>query len=193
VNAPACQSPLAWSGLLEYWLGELDSDSEARIEEHYLGCPACSGRLAQLAALARLLRAVARKSGVNLFVNEQFVHRLLEDGLHVREYRVPRYGSVNCTVTPEDEFVVARLEVPLAGEKRVDMVYLDSDGEPAMRLEDIPFIAESGGVLLSTGIDALRALPAVDLRVRLLAIDHDGERTLGEYTFNHTPYASRPE
>ncbi|MBU1191159.1 MAG: hypothetical protein KKE76_05535 [Gammaproteobacteria bacterium] len=38
-----------------------------------------------------------------------------------------------------------------------------------------------------SNIDELRALPAVTLRMRLLAVDAGGERTLGEYCFNHTP------
>lgn len=37
----------------------------------------------------------------------------------------------------------------------------------------------------------LRALPAATFRVRLLAVDERGERTLGDYTFNHTPCASQ--
>jgi len=85
---------------------------------------------------------------------------------------------------------VARLEAPLEGVKRVDMLYVDSDGRPEMRQEDIPFVADSGGVVFSPGIDVLRALPATTLRVRLLAVENNGERTLGEYRFNHTPSPS---
>ncbi|MGA7801222.1 MAG: hypothetical protein WCC36_10465 [Gammaproteobacteria bacterium] len=194
MNAPSCHAPLEWDTLLAYWLGELDPDSEARIEEHYLGCALCSGRLTQLTALAGEVRALTRMSGVDVVINDQFVHRLSENGLQVREYRVPLNGSVNCTVAPEDDFVVARLEAPLDDVKRVDMVYLDSDGRSEMRQEDVPFIAESGGVVFSARIDALRALPVTTMRLRLLAVDNNGERTLGEYTFNHTPYtAQRPE
>lgn len=182
-----CQSPLAWDALLAYWLGELDPDSAVQVEEHYLGCELCSRRLEQLSTLAREVRAVARSGGVTVIVNDQFVRRLSEDGLKVREYRVPLNGSVNCTVTPDDAFVVARLEAPLDEVKRLDLVTLGSDGKHIMRQEDIPFIAASGGVVLSTRIDVLRALPASTLHMRLLAVDNHGERTLGEYTFNHTP------
>jgi hypothetical protein len=108
----------------------------------------------------------------------------------VREYRVPCNGSVNCTVTPEDDFVVAYLEAPLAEVTRLDMVYLDSEGKPQIRQEDIPFNVENGDVVISTRIDALRALPTTSLRVRLLAVDNNGERTLGDYTFNHSAYTS---
>ncbi|MCO6413906.1 MAG: zf-HC2 domain-containing protein [Thiogranum sp.] len=189
-----CESPLDRDTLLAYRLGELDADSEARVEEHYLGCAACSRRLEELAALAGEARAVTRMSGVNFVASDAFVRRLSKSGLQVREYSVPWNGSVNCTVAPGDDFVVARLEAPLAEVQRVDMVYLDSDGKPEMRQEDVPFVAASGGVLLSTRIDTVRALPKTTLRVRLLAVDDGAERTLGEYRFNHTPYsAQRPE
>jgi len=126
-----------------------------------------------------------------MILNDELVRRLTQDGLHVREYRVPRNGSVNCTAAPEDDFVVGRLEAPLAGVQRVDVLTLDSDGNTERRQQDIPFVADSGGVVLSPSIDRLRAMPASTLRVRLLAVDDQGEHTLGDYTFNHTPYASQ--
>lgn len=188
MNTPFCQLPLEWDTLLAYGLGELDPDSEARIEEHYLGCASCSRRLEQLRALGRMVCTMMQSSGVTMVVNDQFVRRLSKNGLHVREYLVPLNGSVNCTVMPEDDFIVARLEAPLADVKRIDMVHVDSQGTYVTRQEDIPFVADSGGVLYSTRIDTLRALPAISMHLRLLAVDHDGERTLGEYRFNHTPY-----
>lgn len=191
MTIPSCKSPLDWNTLLAYWLGELDPDNEASTEEHYLGCAVCSRRLEQLIALAHGVRAVTRQSGVDMVIEDKFVRRLAADGLQVREYQVPRNGSVNCTVTPEDDFVVARLEAPLEGVQRIDVIHMGGEGTSETRQEDIPFNAESGSVVLSTRIESLRALPAATLRVRLLAVDDSGERTLGEYTFNHTPHASR--
>lgn len=190
MNAHSCQTPLTWETLIAYWLAELDPADEARIEEHYLSCAACSRRLEQLVALAGATRVVARTSGVDMVVNDEFVRRLTQDGLRVRQYHVPRNGSVNCTAGPEDDFVVAHLEAPLAGVQRVDLLTLDDNADVATRHQDVPFIVNSGGVLLSTHIDKLRALPACIFRVRLVAIDQQGERILGDYTFNHTPYTS---
>lgn len=183
-----CLAPLDWDRLLAYWLGELDPDAAAQVEEHYLGCGVCSGRLEQLTTLAHAVRALTQRSGVSAIINEDFVRRLSTSGRKVREYRVPLNGSVNCTVTPEDDFVVAHLEASLDKVTRLDMLTLDSGGETARRQEDIPFNAGSKAVVLVSNIDELRALPAVTLRLRLLAVDTSGERTLGEYCFNHTPY-----
>lgn len=186
MSSSFCQSPLEWETLLEYWLGELDPDTEAHTEEHYLGCRQCSLRLQELVKLAENVRTLTKNSGVDFFINEHFARKLAEHGLHVREYHVPRNGSVNCSVSSEDDFVLAYLEAPLEHVKQLDMVYLDDEGNSQLRLSDIPFNSESGNVVFSTGIGALRALPTTTLRIRLLAIDHDRERTLGEYTFNHT-------
>lgn len=188
MTRPSCQSPLTWDTLLAYWLGELESDNAEQIEEHYLGCAQCSQRLEQLVSLADGVHALARTSGVDMVINDEFVQRLRQDGLSVREYRVPLNGSVNCTVTPEDDFVVGHLEAPLSGVQRIDMLTIDDDGNADTRQQDIPFIADSGGVVLALGIDKLRAMPATALHVRLLAVDDQSEHTLGDYTFNHTPY-----
>jgi len=180
-----CSSPIDWPTLIEYWLGELEEDAEAQVEEHYLGCDYCSRRLAELNTLGQGVRAVARASGVNAIVNEPFVHRLAEHGLQVREYHVPQNGSVNCTIAPDDDFVVAYLEAPLTGVTRLDLV--DIHGDTEQRHTDIPFIAGSGGVLVSTRAETLRGLTTTTLRMRLVAVDDHGDRPVGEYTFHHTP------
>jgi hypothetical protein len=190
MNGPSCRSPLAWEGLAAYWLEELDGASEARAEAHYLGCDECSRRLEQLVALADGVRTLARTSGVTMIINDEFVRRLTAEGIPVREYRVPRNGSVGCTVTPEDVFLVGRLEAPLAGVRRVDLLTLDAAGNAARRQEDVPFTAGNGDVVFAPSIDWLRAQPAFSLRLRLLAVDDHGERPLGDYTFNHTPGTS---
>lgn len=189
MNSSICHAPLEWDALLAYWLGELDADRAAQIEEHYLGCEVCSQRLEQFVALSQGVRVLARNSGINAVVNEGYVRRLLDDGRQVREYRVPLNGSVNCTVTPDDDFVLAYLEAPLEGVKRLDMVQIDADGNIALRSEDIPFVANSGGVVWVTNINELRAMPISTLRLRLLAVDASKETSLGEYRFNHTPHS----
>ncbi|WP_428609739.1 hypothetical protein [Sedimenticola sp.] len=187
-SAASCQSPLEWDTLLAYWMGEQDSDSEAQIEQHYLGCTSCSERLALLIALIKDVQHLIKVSGVNMVVTDQFVQKLKKNGMHVREYHIPANGSVNCTVTPEDEFVLGRLQASLDRVERLDMVYIDDEGNSATRLNDIPFDMESGSVVFSTRIDTLRALPATRIQIRLLAVDSAGEHQLGNYTFNHRPY-----
>jgi hypothetical protein len=173
--------------LLSYWLRELDEASEAAVEEHYLGCAECSARLAEVEALASGVRCAFAGGRVATVMPPAFVERLRSAGVRLREYRVPRNGSVNCSVGPEDQLLVSHLQVPLGDVERVDALVTLEEG--AHRLEDIPFDAASGEVVLAPGIEHLRTLPAHRQVVRLLAVGAEGERVLGEYTFNHSPQA----
>jgi len=189
MSTPSCSSPLDWPTLLAYWLGEQDPATEARTEEHYLGCEPCSRRLEELASLAQGVRAVIQSGAFNAVLTEHFVQLQKEHGRHVRTYHVPRNGSVNCTVAPEDDLVVAQLDAPLADIARLDLIFTGPDGAFELRREDIPFIPESGNVLIATSTAILHALPASTVRIRLLSVGDRDERVIGDYTFNHTPHA----
>ena len=70
---------------------------------------------------------------------------------------------------------------------RLDLASRIDDG-PEYRLADLPFDASTGEVILAPSADVLRARPAQVERMRLLAVGPEGDRLLGEYTFNHTPW-----
>lgn len=167
--------------LVAYWLGDLDEAAEAALEEHYLGCAACSERLAGVEAMADGVRRAFDAGHVRAVLTPAFVDRLHAAGLKVREYRVARNGSVNCGVAPEDQVLLSRLEAPLQGVARIDLISGDR------RLEDVPFDPASGEVVVVPGIAHIRTLPAHRQVLRLVAVGADGERVLGEYTFNHSP------
>jgi hypothetical protein len=188
MNTPSCSSPLDWPTLLGYWLGEQDAAAVARIEEHYLGCSQCSRRLEALASLAQGVRTVANTGAFDAVLTEHFVQIQKERGQHVRAYRLSHNGSVNCTIAPEDDLVVSYLEAPLADVTRLDLILVGPDGAFEIRREDIPFVPESGNVLIATSTAILRTLPKATARVRLLAVDGHGERIIGDYRFDHTPY-----
>jgi hypothetical protein len=179
----AAHSHVAFDDLLRYWLGELDAAHEAELETHWFGCVECAERLEQVAALAAGVRAAYAQGMVSAVVTRGFVTGLEQRGIHVREYRVPRDGSVECTVTAADQVLLGRLDVPLVGVSRVDLV-IATDGEH--RLTDVPFDAESGEILLAPSVQRLRALPSHREHVTVYAVEADEERVLGTYVFNHT-------
>jgi hypothetical protein len=180
-----CASPLAFPVLVDYWLGEIE-DAQA-IEEHLLGCEHCSGRLEWLAALDEGIRAVFRRGAVHAVLSRGMVQALKGQGLRLREYRVAAGASVQCTIGAADDFVLSRLEAPLSGVRRLDLEVLDAAGEARSRLEDIPFDPAAGEVLMLPAAAHLRKQPAHVERLRLVAIEEDARRALGEYTFVHTP------
>jgi hypothetical protein len=188
MNVPACASPISVATLLEYWLGELDEAREGQLDEHLLGCGHCSANLQSLVDIAGGVRAAVRAGAVRTVITDEFVQRLVARGLRLREYRVPHNGSVYCTVAPHDDLLISRLDAPLAGVERLDVELTGGEAHHVERLRDIPFDAAAGEVVIAQQMDRIRALPASTARVRLLAVEAGGERVVGEYLFNHTPW-----
>jgi len=185
----ACAKPIGLETLVAYWLGELDEAAQAPLEEHYLGCAYCAGRLEWVAACASGVRAMVHANAVTLSITPAFLEAMKRAGLRVREYPASPGATVNCSIRAEDDAVVSRLKAPLAGATRVDAVRTIRVGDQVnrQRLEDVPFDADTGEVLFTPSTPVLRTMPAHIWQVQLLAVDAQGERALGEYTFSHTP------
>lgn len=183
----ACKAPLSPAVLSEYWLEELDRQQDEQIEEHLLGCEACSRDLQDLVVLIEAIRRLTRKGILNVVMSAAFLDRLRNDGLNVRQYEVKPGHSVACTITDKDDLVIARLAADLKGARRVDLSRCDVQGIEQMRIHDIPLITDRNEVILGESTRTLRALGEESMRFRLIAVDDAEERVLGEYTFNHTP------
>lgn len=170
--------------LLDYWIGDLPPAQQEAVDLHLLACDACGAQVDEIAALAAGVRSAFDEGRVHAFVPPAFIDRLGERGVRVRRYRIPRNGSVNCTVTPDDDLLATTLEVPLEGVTRLDAV---SDVEGTSQVvRDIPFDASQGVVVMVPPTAMVRGLPSHVMRVKLLSIEDGRERELGTYTFNHT-------
>lgn len=180
-----CSSSPDLESLVQYWLGELEPDREALFEEHYFACAACSQSLEDLVALRDGVRAAFAQGLVHTFFTPAFASRLADRGLRVREYRVTRGGSVNCTVGPDDDVVLGRMAAPLGGVRRVDAILRSANDT---RVPDLPFDPEAGEVVLAPSMRWLRSLSTYRDVVRLVAVEDDGERVLGDYTFDHSAW-----
>ncbi len=179
----SCRTPLPLATLVDYWIDGVE-DAES-IEEHFLGCEECSGRLAEVVALGEGIRAAFQQGAVRAFLTDGFVRQLIQRGVRVREYQIALNGSVNCFVSDEDDLVLGRLAVPLEGVTRLDAVSYVAD-QPGVLIEDVPFDASRGEVLLAPKMTALRAMPSRRHIIRLVSVGPEGKRVLGEYTLNHT-------
>lgn len=184
-----CPTPLAPAILEDYWLADLSPSEEEAVEQHLLACDECSGRLREVIGLAEGIRAVAMGGTLRVVVTDAFLDRLVQEGLHVREYRVTPGGGVACTVTAEDDLVVGRFVAPLGGVERVDLAQYDAEGRELQRFRDLPFDPAAGEILFTARTDVLRTLPATVQRYRLIAVEAGGEHVLAEYTFAHTSSA----
>ncbi|MDM0110781.1 zf-HC2 domain-containing protein [Variovorax sp. J22R133] len=182
---PACRQPIAFDTLVEHWLGELDDARTQQVDEHLLGCDACGAQLDEIIALGEGVRGAFNAGLFGTAVGADFPRRLSGRGLRLREYRVERNGSVNCSIDPQDDVLISRLSAPLSGIERLDLVRVGVPGEPEFRAADIPFDAASGEVVFVMPAARLRKMPSYVEHMRLVAVDPSGERLIGDYTFNH--------
>ena len=106
--------------------------------------------------------------------------------MRVREYSLDPGGSVACTVTPDDDLVVAYLHAPLRDVRRLD-VLIDNTTSGKHRVNDVAFDPAANGLVAVTSTSYLRTLGHSQHRVRLVAVDGVDERVIGDYTFNHSP------
>ena len=183
-----CTASLPLAALIDYWLGDLDAAGEEAIERHLFGCGECSATLESIAELAGGIRTLLRRGELAAAVTPAFVEALRRSGLRLRQYGVPCNGSVHCTVAPDDDLLITRLQAPLAGIERLDLVAIEPGDRAPQRLDDIPFSAAAGEVVLLPRVDRIRALGESTTTMRLVAVDPGGERVIGEYRFLHAPW-----
>lgn len=182
-----CTNPIDAAVLADYWLAKLPPPEQDALEDHLFSCDECGARLREVVALADGIRVVARQGDLLTTVSDAFLKRLAEEGLRVREYTPPRGGSVECTVSADDDFLIGRLTADLSMAKQLDLSICNRHGIQQFRLADIPFHPESGSVALQQPINYAKAAPSEVMIARLVTFDDAGaERLLGEYTFIHT-------
>ena len=104
---PSCGEPLGTQQLLAYWLDELDEFESGAIEQHLFACAVCSTSLERVIAVAEGIRELLAKGEIGTVLPACFVRTMKAAGLRLREYRLEPQTSVNCTVTPEDDLVLA--------------------------------------------------------------------------------------
>jgi len=182
-----CKNPIGFETLVACWLREMPENSETALEEHLFGCAHCTERLEGVAALASGVRAVVMDGKVTMVVSAPFLDAMKQAGLSLREYRVQPGGSVNCTIATDDDAVISRLQAPLTGVERIDLVRVRSGVESELRVADVPFNVDAGEVLVVPSAAWLKAMPAFTMQMRLIAVGKAGEKQIGEYTFNHSP------
>ena len=183
----ACATPADPVVLMDYWLGLLPLDEEERLEAHLFECDDCGERLRHQMALAEGLRALARSGTLRVVITESVLQRAAESGQQIREYRAAPGQIVPCTVSADDDRLVARLSADLSGAARVDFTVSTTDGVELQRLPDIAVRGDIVTVLYQESIAFAKAAPDNRVVMRLITVDTVGdERVLGEYTFHHT-------
>jgi putative zinc finger protein len=187
----ACPAPLPLSTLVDHWAGELAPADEAVVEEHLMACGACAERAASLGRLAAATRQLIARGRVPLVLTPALLARLERDGVRIRRHVVEAGGQTRCTAGPDDDLIAVTLRAPLRAGERVDLVYLEAPAglDLGARWTDVPVDVARGEVVFVEPGDAIRPLPAGRARLSLLGVGPAGERTIGEFTLLHTPWA----
>lgn len=192
MNRP-CPTPLPLEALIAYERKELAARDEAQLEEHFFGCASCAAKLAMVSRLGASIQELVEHGGVASTVTERLVEQAAEAGLQLRRYRLGPNEQVACTVAPDDDFVVTRLDLQVARDEQVDVVseYTDlASGATQTHLsEDVAVDRREGAVVILTPGSVIRSLPRTRVVLRARAVGPEGqERWIGPYTFDHTPY-----
>lgn len=185
-----CAAPIPLASVVDYWLG--DHPEAGELEEHLMACATCSATVERLAAIAGGVRKLVSRGRLPLVLTPTLLARLEEDGVRIRHHRVDPGGRTACTVGPEDDLVSVCLTGSFRPGERVDVMIADA---PAVsrRLEDVPVDRERGQIILVEPGSTIRPLPAHMVTIVVRGVGDEGERTIGEYTLEHRPWADGPD
>lgn len=186
-TAASCDAPVDPAVLADYWLALLPVVEEQTVEAHLFECNACGDRLRGIIEIAEALRALARSGASRVIVGEHFIQHAKETGQRVRQYDFASGQTVPCTISEDDDLLVARLVVELSEAERVDLSFCDPQGVERARMNDIPVRSDAGHIILQESATFAKAAPSSSMVASLLAVDANGEeRLLGKYFFQHT-------
>jgi hypothetical protein len=174
-----CSSPISWDQLVAYWACDLPAAEVDRIDEHLMGCDACSSESARVFAVAD-----AAHSLVPFIVSRSRLEQLGAQGLRIRENTfLPGHRPV---VFPGDvDLLVHRLSgFDLSNAKRVYVtVRVESTGEVLGEVPDAPFDVNEG-VLIACQRH-FESLPP-DTLFEVRAIEASGAERTAVYSIPHS-------
>jgi hypothetical protein len=189
MKPPICSEPLPFETLLGYWQGEL-AEAE-KLEEHYLACASCAGRLEALHALGAGVAELVRSGRLLGFTTVAALERAAAEGAHMGTYRLAPGQSVHCTIRPENDFNVLRLSAEFEDARRVDVDLVTVEAGREIRherIEDVPVDRARNELVLIYPGDLLRELPEYTLHVEVTAPEGEARRSLGRVTMFHSPW-----
>ena len=177
---------IAFERLVMLARGELPEDETLAVEDHVLGCDGCAALLERLLDLGDAIAQVTRTGGAFLLAGPALVNRLEQQRMVTRTYRIAPGGQVSCTVGAQDVYTAMHLALDTHGVERLDLVY--ESPSASYRVEDLPFDPAGGELVFVQPAEYLRTLSTERKTLRLVAVDDEGERVVGEYVLNHTAY-----
>ena len=174
MTCPNLETIAAWT------LDELDEGASNAFEEHYFGCDTCVEQAERMRRLVSELEAT-----VPAVLTQARKKRL--EATQPRPMSVPVRPGETATIRLGGDAPLGFwvMHASLATAKRVDFEARDANGAPLFAIEDVPFDAERGEVVLACQVH-YRNLPGIQsMHVSLTATDAEGARSVGEYVLAH--------
>ena len=172
-----CREP---GELLDYLNGEIPESDERELESHLFSCAICSSEAERLAGLVASIAVAAPP----ILTHSRFA--ALEREGRVEAINVMRPGQSAEVFFPQsDQLLVHRLGgVDLSRARRIDLDVCAPGGEALLHLEDIPFDAERGEILVVCQSHFADLFP-LDIVFSVEAVSADQHQEVARYTVHH--------
>ena len=174
----ACREPIPQEVLEDYLLGTLPASQEEDLEDHLFACVSCAATAERVAGLALALRGA-----VPPILTRPRFEALEREGRVSQVTTLDAGQAIEVSFPPAERLLVHRLRVgDLATAERVDVTVRSLSGEAVKRLEDVPFDAGRGEVLVACQRHFAELFPP-DV---VLAVEVSGPAArVCEYTVRH--------
>jgi hypothetical protein len=141
-----CSKPVAWEDLVAYWAGDLPAEHTDRLDEHLMGCAACSVSSGRVAAITEAFRAM-----IPAFVSPAVLEALRAKGVRIVENRALP-GERRTAVFPIGvDVLLHRLAgIDLVRAESVEVtVTAEETSQLLMTHPGVPFDPDSGEILVA--------------------------------------------
>ncbi len=177
----ACATPLTRDELVAYWAGDLEPAQVDRLDEHLMGCGACSQESTRVAAITEAVRGL-----IPPFVDHARLAAFRARGLRVIDnpivpgVRRPVVFDVDAT----DILLHRLIGLDLSVAERVGIqITFEDTGEVALDEPNVPFDRDSGEVLIACQRHFAAFPPNIVAEVRVH--DRTGAEQVARYPIPH--------
>ena len=173
----SCGSPFSWETLVDWWAGDLDEVRMSAVEEHLLGCEACSGVASRVAATAEALRTM-----VPPVIGPDRLEGLVRAGVRILENPIAPGQTSDFHFPRNVDLAVHVLGgLVLGAAARVEVTLRSlATGHVLGHVEEAPFDARRGAVYLACQRDYAQLDHDLVAEVRVA-----GDQSAAEYTILH--------
>lgn len=176
-----CEAPIPHETLVALWAGDLADAEGERVETHLFGCESCAAASDGIGRLVGGLREAVPPA-----ITHAHREKLRERGLRLLETPVAAGASERAHFSPDVDLMVHVLQGDFTRAARVDVDLVTSDRVTMMKLEDVPFDAARGELLIACQRHYEHMFPGCDdLTFRVFAVEGDRRDLVGSYLVHH--------